>query len=45
VKGFEHVGAGFVAVLIGTGVANYLLVVGPNLDGLTGGVYADPCCA
>ena len=42
--GFEHVGAGFVAVLIGTGVANYLLVVGPNLDGLTGGVYAILLC-
>ena len=43
-KGFEHVGAGFVAVLIGTGVANYLLVVGLNLDGLTGGVYAILLC-
>ncbi|SAM31116.1 copper homeostasis membrane protein CopD [Pseudomonas sp. 1 R 17] len=43
-KGFEHVGAGFVAVLIGTGVVNYLLVVGLNLEGLTGGVYAILLC-
>ncbi len=42
--GFEHVGAVFVAVLIGTGVANYLFVVGPNLDGITGGVYAILLC-
>ncbi|CRM38741.1 Copper resistance protein D [Pseudomonas sp. 31 E 6] len=38
--GFERIGAGFVAVLIVSGVANYLWVVGPNLDGLTGGIYA-----
>jgi len=42
--GFERVGAVFVAVLIGTGVANYLFVVGPNLDGITGGVYAILLC-
>lgn len=38
--GFERIGAGFVVVLIVSGVANYLWVVGPNLDGLTGGIYA-----
>ena len=38
--GFERIGAGFVAVLILSGVANYLWVVGPNLDGLTDGIYA-----
>ena len=42
--GFERVGAVFVAVLIGTGVANYLFVVGPNLNGITGGVYAILLC-
>ncbi|NWC85272.1 copper homeostasis membrane protein CopD [Pseudomonas reactans] len=42
--GFERVGAVFVAVLIGTGVANYLFVVGPNLDGITGGAYAILLC-
>lgn len=42
--GFERVGVVFVAVLIGTGVANYLFVVGPNLDGITGGVYAILLC-
>lgn len=42
--GFERVGAVFVAVLIGTGVANYLFVVGPNLDGITGGIYAILLC-
>ncbi|MGY2362278.1 copper homeostasis membrane protein CopD [Pseudomonas azotoformans] len=42
--GFERVGAVFVAVLIGTGVANYLFVIGPNLDGITGGVYAILLC-
>lgn len=43
-RGFEHIGAVFVAVLIGTGVANYLFVVGPNLDGITGGTYAILLC-
>lgn len=43
-SGFEHIGAGFVLVLIGTGVANYLFVVGPNLAGITGGVYAVLLC-
>ncbi|MBN2978423.1 copper homeostasis membrane protein CopD [Pseudomonas lactucae] len=38
--GFERIGAVFVAVLIISGVANYLWVVGPNLDGLTDGIYA-----
>ncbi|AHC37201.1 MULTISPECIES: copper homeostasis membrane protein CopD [unclassified Pseudomonas] len=38
--GFERIGAGFVAVLIVTGGVNYLLVVGPNLDGINGSVYA-----
>jgi len=42
--GFERVGAVFVVVLIGTGVANYLFVVGPNLNGITGGVYAILLC-
>ncbi|WP_431479630.1 copper homeostasis membrane protein CopD [Pseudomonas simiae] len=42
--GFERVGVVFVAVLMGTGVANYLFVVGPNLDGITGGVYAILLC-
>ena len=42
--GFERVGVVFVAVLIGTGVANYLFVVGPNLDGITGGAYAILLC-
>lgn len=42
--GFERAGAVFVAVLIGTGVANYLFVVGPNLDGITGGAYAILLC-
>lgn len=42
--GFERVGVAFVAVLIATGVANYLFVVGPNLDGITGGVYAILLC-
>ena len=42
--GFERVGVVFVAVLIGTGVANYLFVVGPNLDGINGGVYAILLC-
>lgn len=42
--GFERVGVVIVAVLIGTGVANYLFVVGPNLDGITGGVYAILLC-
>ncbi len=42
--GFERVGAVFVAVLIVTGVANYLFVVGPNLDGITGGLYAILLC-
>jgi len=42
--GFARVGAVFVAVLIGTGVANYLFVVGPNLDGITGGAYAFLLC-
>lgn len=42
--GFERVGMVFVAVLIGTGVANYLFVVGPNLDGITGGAYAILLC-
>ena len=31
-------------MLIGTGVVNYLLVVGLNLEGLTGGVYAILLC-
>jgi putative copper resistance protein D len=38
--GFERVGMGFVAVLIVTGVTNYLLVVGLNPDGLSEGLYA-----
>lgn len=42
--GFERVGAVFVAVLIGTGAANYLFVIGPNLDGITGGAYAILLC-
>ena len=42
--GFARMGAVFVAVLIGTGVTNYLFVVGPNLDGLTGGTYAILLC-
>lgn len=42
--GFERVGVVFVAVLMGAGVANYLFVVGPNLDGITGGVYAILLC-
>lgn len=42
--GFERVGVVFVAVLMGTGVANYLFVVGPNLDGITGGTYALLLC-
>ncbi|KWV79656.1 Copper resistance protein D [Pseudomonas fluorescens] len=42
--GFERIGAGFVLVLIGTGVANYLFVVGPNLGGINGGVYAVLLC-
>ncbi|NVZ72951.1 copper homeostasis membrane protein CopD [Pseudomonas costantinii] len=42
--GFEHMGAGFVLVLIVTGAANYLFVVGPNLEGLTSGVYAVLLC-
>ena len=42
--GFERIGAGFVLVLIGTGVANYLFVVGPNLGGITGGDYAVLLC-
>ncbi|UUN87313.1 copper homeostasis membrane protein CopD [Pseudomonas extremorientalis] len=41
---FERMGMLFVAVLIGTGVANYLFVVGPNLDGITGGTYALLLC-
>lgn len=41
---FGRMGAVFVAVLIGTGVANYLFVVGPNLDGITGGTYALLLC-
>ncbi|MEB2646780.1 copper homeostasis membrane protein CopD [Pseudomonas canadensis] len=41
---FERVGVVFVAVVIGMGVANYLFVVGPNLDGITGGVYAILLC-
>ncbi|OIN49056.1 copper resistance protein CopD [Pseudomonas azotoformans] len=42
--GFGRMGAVFVAVLIGTGVANYLFVVGPNLDGINGGTYAVLLC-
>ncbi|WLI05132.1 copper homeostasis membrane protein CopD [Pseudomonas sp. FP597] len=38
--GFGRIGTGFVAVLIVSGVANYLWVVGPSLDGLGGGLYA-----
>jgi putative copper resistance protein D len=41
---FERMGMLFVAVLIGTGVANYLFVVGPKLDGITGGTYAVLLC-
>lgn len=38
--GFERMGEAVVFVLIVTGVANYLFVVGPNPDGITVGVYA-----
>ena len=42
--GFARIGSGFVGVLMITGVANYLFIVGPNLDGLTGGLYALLLC-
>lgn len=42
--GFERMGAVFVGGLIITGVANYLFVVGPNLDGITRGTYAILLC-
>jgi putative copper resistance protein D len=42
--GFARVGSGFVVVLMVTGVANYLFVVGPNLDGITAGLYGLLLC-
>ncbi|RQO55085.1 copper homeostasis membrane protein CopD [Pseudomonas sp. KBW05] len=42
--GFARIGSGFVLVLIITGVANYVFVVGPNLDGITAGLYGLLLC-
>ncbi|QLG91894.1 copper homeostasis membrane protein CopD [Pseudomonas yamanorum] len=42
--GFEWVGAVLVGVLIVTGIVNYLLIVGPSLDGMMSGTYGILLC-
>jgi putative copper resistance protein D len=40
-SGFAHVGAGIVALLAVTGVANYILIAGPDLSGLLSTRYGE----